>query len=92
MEDNEILTPPTPIIKTKEYKLVSDNKTFNAKLSLSSSLILIEIRELEKIMAMFDEEDIIYLNLDKYQKREDIENIQEEKNKTKEKIYDKKSN
>ena len=39
---------PTPAKKSKEYKLVSDCKTFIVKLSFSTS-ILIEINEADKI-------------------------------------------
>ena len=50
--EKEILAPATPAKKSKEYKLILDNKTFLIKLTLSSD-ILFEINELEKIMAVF---------------------------------------
>ena len=50
--EKEILAPATPAKKSKEYKLIIDNKTFLIKLTLSSD-ILFEINELEKIMAVF---------------------------------------
>ena len=50
--EKEIFAPATPAKKSKEYKLILDNKTFLIKLTLSSD-ILFEINELEKIMAVF---------------------------------------
>ena len=64
--EKEILAPATPAKKSKEYKLILDNKTFLIKLTLSSD-ILFEINELEKIMVdfyskSFSLEDLIQLS------------------------------
>lgn len=53
--------------------------------------------ELDKIVAMFDKEDIVYINLDKYKKLDGApldgqEDNLVEKNKMKEKRYGKNSN
>lgn len=57
-----MLAPATPAKKTKEYKIVSDNKVFNVKLSLFSN-ISIEINELEKIMDIFFQKSLSLDNL-----------------------------
>lgn len=51
-----------------------------------------ELKKINQIKAMFDEEDIDYINIEKYLKIKSVNAESEEKNKTKEKIYDKKNN